>query len=221
MATRTIITIPRKYFLPNNSVVSYQFPYWTNLFVNYFVCSTAIKAATKLHNKRVRWRVYGTQRRNAQSCGQNTAELSASVFPSAEDLQGMNSRDESYTVYTPRGWKKGDEHAREAWQINWESETTRGDMETTLQSKFNYLPTPTPVSPFENPMQHRWTERYSIETDFNPSKERDDNCLIRRKFCMISKDCTRVCKIGHAKVIYSIFTWLLCDGHWYALLTFI
>lgn len=163
MATRTITTIPRKYFLPNNSVVSYQFPYWTNLLVNYFVCSTAIKAATKLHNKRVRWRVYGTQRRNAQSCGQNTAELSASVFPSAEDLQGMNSRDESYTVYTPRGWKKGDEHAREAWQINWESETTRGDTatETTLQSKFNYLPTPTLVSPFENPMQHGWMERYS------------------------------------------------------------
>lgn len=77
--------------------------------------------------KRVRRRVYGTQRRNAQSCGQNTAELSAGVFPSAEDLQGMNSRDESYTVYTPRGWKKGDEHAGEAWQINWESETTRGD----------------------------------------------------------------------------------------------
>lgn len=40
--------------------------------------------------------------------------------------------------------------------------------ETTLQSKFNYLPTPTLVSPFENPMQHGWMERYVIETDFQP-----------------------------------------------------
>lgn len=212
MATRTITTIPRKYFLPNNSVVSYQFPYWTNLLVNYFVCSTAIKAATKLHNKRVRWRVYGTQRRNAQSCGQNTAELSASVFPSAEDLQGMNSRDESYTVYTPRGWKKRDEHAREAWQINWESETTRDTAtETTLQSKFNYLPTPYPRITVRKSYAIRMDGTiFVIETDSSPSKdqEKNDNCLIRRKFWMISEDCPRVCKIGYAKVIYSIFMWL-------------
>lgn len=154
----------------------------------------------------------GIQRRtNAQSCGQNTAELSASVFPSAEDLQGMNSRDESYTVYTPRGWKKGDEHAREAWQINWESETTRGgDTETTLQSKFNYLPTPAPVSPFENPTQHGWMERYSWLKLICPSKdqETDDNCFDSNE---ISCDFKGLCACSQARLMLKLFIQSLRD----------
>lgn len=48
---------------------------------------------------------HATQRRNEQSGRQNSAELSDSVFPSVEDLQGMNSRDEeSDTVSTGGGW---------------------------------------------------------------------------------------------------------------------
>ena len=43
------------------------------------------------------------QRRNAQSGGQNNAESSDSVFPSGEDLQGMNPRDKSDTV-NALGW---------------------------------------------------------------------------------------------------------------------
>lgn len=65
-----------------------------------------------LHNNAASQRVEGcakytkAQRRNAQSDEQNNAELSDSVFPSAEVLQGMNSRDESDTV-NARGVEKG------------------------------------------------------------------------------------------------------------------
>lgn len=65
-----------------------------------------------LHNNAASQRIEGcakytkAQRRNAQSDGQNNAELSDSVFPSAEVLQGMNSRDESDTV-NARGVEKG------------------------------------------------------------------------------------------------------------------